>query len=307
MQGHLPPVPATPLVHGLGLVFQRLPGGVGGGGALRMYADTWHAGAGFYPAAFVACAHSAAEAAAGQVACTATYLHSVRAHSEANWVVAHWVQTAWPPALACWIPRGAMRELGALRRAADLFAGGDSAQAREILLAHRDPSVTHPCVERPLGERWRPVARREVARAIRLGAPVALVHLLGAIYQRTADLVAEPHDLADLHRRFRDQVTWLITAGFRAADSARALTDRAGPMTGRRARSLIDSLRPAHSRATIRKALGDAELTGVVSTQLGGHARRTRPDIIREARSAVGLPPLADASPAEPASPAPCP
>jgi hypothetical protein len=272
-----------------------------------MYADTWHAGAGFYPAAFVACAHSAAEAAAGQVACTATYLHSVHAHSEANWVVAHWVQTAWPPALACWIPRGAMRELDAMRRAADLLAGGDSAQAREILLAHREPSVTHPCVERPLGERWRPVARREVARAIRLGAPVALVHLLDAIYQRTADLAAEPHDLADLHRRFRDQATRLITAGVDAADSARALTDRAGPMTGRRAQSLIGPLRPAHSRATIRKALGDAELTGVVSTQLGGHARRTRPDIIREARAAVGLPPLADAASAEPAPPAPCP
>ena len=306
MQGHLPPVPATPLVHGLGLVFQRLPGGIGGGGALRMYADTWHAGAGFYPAAFVACAHSAAEAAAGQVACTATYLHSVRAHSEANWVVAHWVQTAWPPALACWIPRGAMRELGALRRAADLLAGGDSAQAREILLAHREPSVTHPCVERPLGERWRPVARREVARAIRLGAPVALVHLLDAIYQRTADLAAEPHDLAGLQRRFRDHVTRLIAVGVDGADSARAHMDRPGPMTNRRARALIDPLRPAHSRSTIRNALYAAEITDVVSTQMGGHSRRTRSDVIREARAAVGLSPLADAAPAKPALPAPC-
>ena len=156
-----------------------------------------------------------------------------------------------------------------------------------IQVASAPPPVA-TLVERALGERWRPVARRAVARAISLGAPDAHVNQLAAIYQRLAEFAAEPNDLTALRRRFRRHLSRLVDAATAAA------------------RALIDALRPALSRVTIRDALYAARIADVVSPQLGGHSGRTRADVISEARAAVGLPPLTLAAPSEPTPPAPC-
>ena len=61
------------------------------------------------------------------------------------------------------------------------------------------------------------------------------------------------------------------------------------------ARALVDSLRPSHSHSTLRDALDAADLNQAVSPGVGGPFKRTKCDIIREARASYKLPPLPDA------------
>ena len=71
-------------------------------------------------------------------------------------------------------------------------------------------------------------------------------------------------------------------------------------MTAQRARALINELRPALPRSTILEALYASEVANVASPAVGGASRRTKIDVIHEARAAVGLPPLDFAAPAAP-------